>query len=412
MILLASAAASLLNPQTYRVILNPFEVFLRGRSELMGIGEYQSPLAWGGAAPRSLYMIALGALLAINWKKAKTFDIFLTAAFTVFGLMAIRNYKIYALLTAPVLAASIGGLLDRPVFSRIARPAGALAAAAVLAAALWQFIAVDFMERGLIGFGVSRWPILPPDGAIAFLEKENQTGNVLPESFGWGNYITWRGYPGLKTFMDGRNEIYEDRVYKAYMEVLQAGPNWKRALDDFNVEFLLLRPSTSDQATVRDLIFADPGWAPVYFDDLSILYARRGRRIGQWASRMALGPANPDETRFSREMQEKSGDPAWLASVDREMTAALERAPGSAKAHHFLGLVKFMKGDIDGAIARFNAAAGGPEFRERVHYNLAVCYLKKSKIPEAITELKLELRGGSGNEKARALLEKLEKQPD
>ena len=407
-VLAVAVASSLVNPMTYQTLLNPMQVFFRGTSDILQVKEYLNMFNSDGLVQRLIFFAVVAGLFFFNYRKIKVFDFILSVFFGAFALLADRNFIFFALMSAPLLAVSIQGAFETRHGMWRGMEIKALLAALILTVSVFRFVQVDYFRQRVVGFGVTKYLDMP-DGAINFLKKEKMGGNVFVDNFDWGDYVIWRGYPELLAFIDGRNEIFSDDVHKAYAEIITGGAGWEGAINKYNAEFALLRHSRRDAPGIRDYIFAHKDWALIYWDDISLLYARKNGRLKERVERMTLGPANPDIKRFSREIAEKRADRKWLDETEMEMKTSIERAPLSLRTHNNLGLVKFCKEDFDGAINEFNQAVSEDHFITNLHFNLAVCLLKKERTTEAIEEFKKELKGNPGNKNARLYLDQLSK---
>ena len=79
-----------------------------------------------------------------------------------------------------------------------------------------------------------------------------------------------------------------------------------------------------------------------------------------------------------------------LAQADFE--AALERVPRYAPALANLGNLLFEQGDVDGAIARYEAAIAADEEYAVAHHNLGVAYKRAGRMGEAVRSMRRAMR--------------------
>jgi tetratricopeptide (TPR) repeat protein len=88
---------------------------------------------------------------------------------------------------------------------------------------------------------------------------------------------------------------------------------------------------------------------------------------------------------------------------------ATKLKPSYAEAHYNLGHSLEQQGDEAGAMAAFRAAIGCKPDYSPAHYNLARLLLKKGQKEEALVHLKHAVEFDSTNEKAKKLLEQVQK---
>jgi tetratricopeptide (TPR) repeat protein len=99
-------------------------------------------------------------------------------------------------------------------------------------------------------------------------------------------------------------------------------------------------------------------------------------------------------------------DPRAAAACFQKAT---QLKPGYAEAHYNLGHSLEEQGDEAGAIAAFRAAIGCKPDYSPAHYNLARLLLKKGQGDEALVHLRHAVELDPTNEKAKQLLEQVQK---
>jgi tetratricopeptide (TPR) repeat protein len=182
------------------------------------------------------------------------------------------------------------------------------------------------------------------------MDRKGITGRVF-NTFHFGQYVTWTGYPERTVFVDGRANIPPDLLEKN--KEIRHNPD---ALDElyqhFGFESLLLgylteRPRTERLEETLDLSFAHPDWALVYWDDTAMLYLRRD---GPYQ-----GAVSQDEYRLVRPQASPAYFMNQILGKNRiaPLTAELERAhteTGSARSSFLLGLTYQAQNKHDEAI--------------------------------------------------------------
>jgi hypothetical protein len=94
--------------------------------------------------------------------------------------------------------------------------------------------------------------------------------NVLAE-YGWGGYVIWRIHDdGGHVFVDGRNDMYSQRVLEDYSAIRAADPGWEELTTQYDVQAILLAPETTLTRGPAD----DAGWCEVLRDEREVLYLR------------------------------------------------------------------------------------------------------------------------------------------
>jgi hypothetical protein len=118
-----------------------------------------------------------------------------------------------------------------------------------------------------------------PVGAINYLEQHRVSGKLLVY-FNWGEYCLWRLSPQCRVAMDGRYEtVYPEKVYKEYVDFIQARKGWQNFLQHYPPDLILIEP----RSRLWVLLSRDPEWRQVYADSGCVLFRRQ--------SQISPGPA-------------------------------------------------------------------------------------------------------------------------
>jgi hypothetical protein len=113
-----------------------------------------------------------------------------------------------------------------------------------------------------------------PAGALAFMRSKGLFGNLLCE-YSWSDYVIFHDAPRDRVFIDSRFEmIYPRRIIEAYLDFSNNRAGAARTLAGFPNDFVLLDPETP----AENLMAHAAGWARIYSDRYSVLYAPRGSR--------------------------------------------------------------------------------------------------------------------------------------
>lgn len=137
------------------------------------------------------------------------------------------------------------------------------------------------IPMGMAGLGVAMM-ILPTsehfsiprqaEGALGHLLAQEVEGNLF-NYYTWGGYIIWRGYPKLKVFIDGRDELYTNGVFEDYLHVVDARPGWEEILEMYEIQWVLLPNEPGIVTSLRE----DRRWGVVYEDPEAVLMRREGK---------------------------------------------------------------------------------------------------------------------------------------
>lgn len=240
---------------------------------LANIQEWQSP---DFHSPAHWPLIGLILALILNGGRATPGWLQMTAYVgIVMALVALRNAPVAAVLAVPTLALGLEDRLHswrgakRPAAPRAAFPRRlmeGIAAVAVGVGALLIFLPPGLRtdvrdQQSEAGFPVE---------AADLLEEQHPTIRVVPE-YGWGGYLIYRLYEqGGRVFVDGRNDMYDERILDDYTTISLADPGWEELVDDYGAEALLFPPT---RPITKGLAQA-AGWCEAYRDASSVLLLR------------------------------------------------------------------------------------------------------------------------------------------
>lgn len=240
---------------------------------LANIQEWQSP---DFHSPAHWPLIGLIVALMLNGGRATPGWLQMIAYVgTVMALVALRNAPVAAVLAAPTLALGLEDRLrswrgeHRPAAARAALPRRLMEAVAALLVGVGAL--VIFLPAG-IGADPDEQQLAAgyPVAAADLLVEQYPTIRVVPE-YGWGGYLIYRLYEqGGRVFVDGRNDMYAERILDDYTTISLADPGWEELVDDYGAEALLFppgRPITKGLAQAA-------GWCEAFRDDSSVLLLR------------------------------------------------------------------------------------------------------------------------------------------
>ncbi len=217
---------------------------------------HATPDLWAG-----IYMGVVWVGPFLSRKRVDWSDLVLLVPLGFEAMVSRRFIDPFVLVSVPMAAGHWGRLLGRV--------RGALDRAVVG----WG------MRMGMAALGVAMM-ILPTSehfpivrqagGALGHLLAQEVEGNLF-NYYTWGGYLIWRGYPSLKVFIDGRDELYTNGVFEDYIHVMDARPGWEEILDIYEIKWVLL---PNEPGIVTSLL-EDRRWGVVYEDPGAVLMRRK-----------------------------------------------------------------------------------------------------------------------------------------
>ena len=270
--LLGCIVASLANPNTFKMLWYPFETLGSSAMQLY-IEEWAPPdfrRTWYWPAIALLF----GGAIAVAFSRRKR-DLTDLAFFFGLGfasLLSARHIPLFAVVAVPVLTRyaaqiEVGRLRwDLTRLPRPRRPARgmvllnwALVLVFALLGALWV-ADVAIQNRDV---EARYYPL----DALAYLEESGLAEKHMYNAYRWGGYLLWRGYP---VYIDGRADVYLDAFMDEYNLAYQLRGDWRRPLDRFDVDYILIGSGASFEL----LLDASDEWERAYRDDQAVIFVR------------------------------------------------------------------------------------------------------------------------------------------
>lgn len=262
-------AAVLFNPNGATMFVYPFET-LTSRAMQAYIQEWFSPdfhriefqpFAW-------LLVGTLGAM-ALTGKRVPLAQTILLVGFGYAALRSARNIPIFALIAAPILADQVWYLIaarvnvSRAPWARgMSIVNGLILALAIIAGGARVVSVISNQET------VERARF--PAAAVDFLTAREARGGIY-NTYAWGGYLIWRGYPNVRVFIDGRADVYGDAfIEEVYLKAYRGGADWRAPLEQYNVRLVLLEP----QAPLVAQLERANEWRRTYADAQAVIFER------------------------------------------------------------------------------------------------------------------------------------------
>jgi hypothetical protein len=271
--LTACLLATLVNPYGWKVYHYVFHT--SGVAAARRIDEWLPP-GLGHLVSKMWVVSVLGlvVLFALPGRRPRASEVCLVLCFLPLACGSVRMVAWWLLVFMPVAAAQIvgvlpAGCLDESDARRASRGAGVVFVAflAACVVSLPWLEALNPLRRG---------PRLESDlQGIAERLHERQPAGRIFSRFEWGEYLGWSLAPDYKVFMDGRIEIFSDRVWEEYGAVTRARADWQRILDSYQVDCLLLDTRAGYHADLLPEVEGSPQWQRVFESGRVVVFLRR-----------------------------------------------------------------------------------------------------------------------------------------
>jgi hypothetical protein len=187
-----------------------------------------------------------------------------TAVFLAAALVALRNIPSASLVLALGMSTGLAelGSVDGRARSK----------AAAVGAVAMTLLGVLVVAMSLQGpqLELSSYPVV----AYAWSEQQGLVGDdrrvATPDDV--GNWLEGRLGSDADVFIDDRYDMYPAEVSEAYLSLLQGRPDWREALDDYEIDTVIWK---ADQPLVA-LLADDPSWRTAFNGDGWVVACRRG----------------------------------------------------------------------------------------------------------------------------------------
>ena len=284
-----SAAATLLNPETWR-LYDYVRTVMADQASQKYVMEWQPPrinTLQGGILFFVPFFLVLFVLSYSRVRPGLT-DFALVAGFAVFGLTATRNSIWFCMIMAPILVRHIGELDLRAAgewWRRLIPPESDEQRAKQIARNHWLNFVIAFVMVFVVVI-VSPWirPALyhtslleapTPVRAMDFIERRGLQGNIFHPQI-LGDYLIWRLYPRQRSCFDGRVHLFGESLVKEFQLIFDDS-HWEEKLAPYNIRYLLLSkaPGESEGNKLIQRARDSGNWTVLFEDDISILFARK-----------------------------------------------------------------------------------------------------------------------------------------
>lgn len=258
--LLVAAAATLVNPSGP---LHHVEVLgLLGNADIIDrINEFESPdFHWGFTTP--FLLVLLGTLFAgaATRRRMPLRWILIVVACTYYALYSARNIPLFMVVAWPLVVIWLVGAYPRLrtlvrtsalTVRKAAEGPTWISFAFALALAL---VAVNEGRVGraqvvVNGFSPEYFPV----ESVRAAREAGLEGPLFNEMI-WGGYIVY-SWPEQPVYIDGL--LYTPDLLDEYLEIGNARPGWRRALEERGIRLVLVPPDSP----LAEHLVGEPGWA-------------------------------------------------------------------------------------------------------------------------------------------------------
>jgi len=142
----------------------------------------------------------------------------------------------------------------------------------------WRFLNREYylfdenvMNPAFLGFSKMAYP----EKAVDFILETNIKGNIYNE-FNSGSYLIGRTYPQLRVFIDGRTEVYGQKMFKKFVRICEGDISLlDEQLKEYDVNVVLLNSVFFEiPKSILNHLYRAPEWKLVYFDEFAVIFLK------------------------------------------------------------------------------------------------------------------------------------------
>jgi hypothetical protein len=215
------------------------------------------------------------ALLILFWAQA--------------ALTSVRHVPIFVIVAAPILIGQVMEVWNawtqyksRQSIAGIFRDLGTESAAKALRATIWAPVMVFWLALSMSSptANAEAWPTEFPKIKFPVALFNQYAARLAPltgpmprifTSDEWGDYLTYRFYPRMRIFVDGRSDLYGAALGKEYVKLASGSYEWERLLDRYGIEIAIVPV----EWPLAELLKRSSSWRLVKDDGLGIFFEHR-----------------------------------------------------------------------------------------------------------------------------------------
>ena len=256
-----SGVAVFLNPYGYKLVLYPFDLLFRQGTLMRNIQEWQPVDFSDQTGMLALLLIFSILAAALFYRREWRLDEVLLTGFALWTALTHRRFLFFAaLIIVPVFAPCLK--LFPPYERESDKPfLNAALIAGGLAALIFFFPSSHDLQQRLDDRN--------PTAALNFVQAKHMSGRIF-NRYEWGGYMEWNA-PGLKTFIDGRTDIFiYNGVFNDYLKILWVNNPLER-LDAYRIDYVLVEP----ESPLGYALAKSGKWRTIYSDPVAVLFERQ-----------------------------------------------------------------------------------------------------------------------------------------
>jgi hypothetical protein len=105
-----------------------------------------------------------------------------------------------------------------------------------------------------------------PKAAVDYMKQERLPQPIFNE-YAWGGYLIWRLYPDYRVYIDGRADVFGDKLVAEFIQVNDGKPRWRELLQQYGTKTVLVKHDSA----IASLLGEDSRWQKVFEDKQAVI---------------------------------------------------------------------------------------------------------------------------------------------
>jgi len=255
------------------------------------ISELRPALDINGGMQNILYRVLIWigfSSFLLNFRKISISKLLLFVVLCHFSYAAIRNSSLFIVVAVPICIHNLSSAYQqvRPKLPLKVKGHSAenimrvLVGLAVILAVI-RYVAIIY-TGGYYGpstarrFDAGQDVGVFPKQALDFVSQTGIRGNCF-NPFNIGAYIVWRHYPAGKVSIDGRTEVYGQRICKLNEGALRYPDVWKKFNEQFgnDIDWAIFQHIKEFQWPLIGHLYDSPDWYLGYYDETTCIFINK-----------------------------------------------------------------------------------------------------------------------------------------
>lgn len=346
---LSVVVVSFINPRGYDAVIFPF--VMTGQNIYMANIEEWQPLTmellfgyglrytWGF----SLLLISGLLVLASQGRRIDITDLLIFFIFLFLAFKRVRFVAEFAIIAGPIVARGLLQLISQSRLEGLRRfqPIANM----VFSIAIVLIFYFTILNSSTYAFGLGVKERVFPEKAVDFIE-ENRIGGNMFNSLAYGGYLIFRHFPEKKVFIDGRNNVYDKKLYQDYLDARHSKDVWQKLVDRYGINYVILEYARdySKKEMIPHLI-DNPEWVLIYWDRVAMVYLRDQPENNSIIEKFGYRYIRPNDFDFTYLNRYVLHEKEKIPDIKRELERSLEFSPDNEEVHlalaylyHHMGL--------------------------------------------------------------------------